>query len=125
MASDSAQRERILSALGRLLAYFGSPIDGLIELEQATLPIGTTVVLVSAGAALNEATIERLIELRRHGCAVHLALTGDANSKIGTETYDLPVYHLGGREVWHELVKHAGDAESADDARNAPLLIMG
>mgnify|MGYP001317827483 CR=1 FL=1 len=125
MASDSAQRERILSTLGRLLAYFGSPIDGLIELEQATLPIGATVVLVSAGAALNEATIERLIELRRHGCAVHLALTGDADSKIGTETYDLPVHHLGGREVWHELVKHAGVAASADDDQSAPLLIMG
>lgn len=125
MASDSAQRERILAALGRLLAYFGSPIDRLIELEQATLPIGATVVLVSAAAALSEATVERLIEMRRHGCAVHLALTGDASSKAGTETYDLSVHHLGGREVWHELVQYAGDAESAGDEQNAPLLVMG
>jgi uncharacterized protein (DUF58 family) len=125
MASDSAQRERILSALGRLLAYFGSPIDGLIELEQATLPIGTTVVLLSAATALSEATVERLIEMRRHGCAVHLTLTGDKSGKVGAETYDLPVHHLGGREVWHELVKYAGDAESAGDDQHAPLLVLG
>jgi hypothetical protein len=31
MASDSGQREQILSALGRLLPYFGSPMDALIE----------------------------------------------------------------------------------------------
>ena len=122
MASDSMQRERILSALGRLLSYYGSPIDALLELEQATLPIGTTVVLVSAGVALSESTIERLIEMRRHGCAVHLALTSDADSKIGTETYDLPVHQLGGREVWHELVRHAGDEEHDDASQSAAIL---
>ena len=124
MASDSAQRERILTALGRLLSYSGSSMDGIIEDEQTALPIGTTVVLVSAGSVLRETTIERLIELRGRGCSVHLMLTGDADSKIGTETYDLPVHHLGGREVWHELVQHAGDEQSDIPGQSsAPLLV--
>src|SRR6266566_691115 len=104
MASDSGQREHILSALGRLLPYFGSPMDALIEAERFTLPLGTTVVLVSAAAVLRETTIENLVDLQTHGAVVHLALTGDADSQVGTGTYDLPVHRLGGREVWHELV---------------------
>src|SRR5207248_4239222 len=52
LASDSAQREHLLSALGRLLPYFGSPMDALIDAERFTLPLGTTVVLVSAAAVL-------------------------------------------------------------------------
>lgn len=124
IASDSAQRERILTALGRLLPYTGSPMDAIIEAEQATLPIGATVVLVSAGSVLREATIERLAEIRRRGCVVHLALTGDADSKIGAETYDLPVHHLGGRDVWHELVQHAGDEQSGIPGQSStPLLV--
>jgi uncharacterized protein (DUF58 family) len=107
LASGSEQGERLLSALGRLVPYFGSPMDSLIEAERATLPIGTTVVLVSAAAALHEATIESLVSLRTHGAIVHLALTGDDESPLGAETYDLPVHRLGGREVWNELVRTA------------------
>lgn len=104
LASGSEQSERILSALGRLVPYFGSPMDVLIDAERATLPLGTTVVLVSAAAVLRETTIESLVDLRTHGAIVYLALTGDSDSKVGAETYDLPVHRLGGRELWHELV---------------------
>jgi uncharacterized protein (DUF58 family) len=107
------QRELLLSALGRLVPYFGSPMDVLIEDERATLPIGTTVILVSAAAALHETTIESLVNLRTHGAVVHLALTGDDESPVGAETYDLPVHRLGGRELWHELVR---TASSEDDS---------
>ncbi len=122
MARDSAQRERILTMLGRLQPYSGSAMDAIIEAEHPALPIGTTVVLVSAGSVLRETTIEQLVELRRHGCAVHLALTGDPDSKIGADTSDLPVHHLGGREVWHELVRNAGDDESGIPGQNTALL---
>ena len=57
MASESSQRELILSALGRLMPYFGSPMDTVIEAERFVLPPGTTVVLVSAAVALRETTI--------------------------------------------------------------------
>ncbi len=109
MASDSGQREQILSALGRLLPYFGSPMNTLIDAERTTLPIGTTVVLVSAAAVLRESAIESLIDLRARGASVDLVLTGDADSRVKVEAYDLPVHRLGGRELWYELVRNAGE----------------
>jgi uncharacterized protein (DUF58 family) len=122
MASESSQRERILSALGRLLPYFGSPMETLIEAERFVLPPGTTVVLVSAAAALRETTIESLVDLRTHGAVVHLALTGDAESKVGADIYDLPAHRLGGREVWHELITTVDDERHENSGRSATSL---
>jgi uncharacterized protein (DUF58 family) len=124
MANDSGQREQILSALGRLLPYFGSPMDALIEAERFTLPIGTTVVLVSAAAVLRETTVENLVDLRTHGAVVHLALTGDTDSKVGTDTYDLPVHHIGGREVWHELVTAVNNERRENIGRSSKSLYL-
>ncbi len=64
LASDGGQRERILSALARLLPYFGSPMDRVIDAERFTVSGGTTVVLVSTAAVLSEATIDSLLNLR-------------------------------------------------------------
>jgi uncharacterized protein (DUF58 family) len=122
LASDSAQREQLLSALGRLLPYFGSPMDALIEAERFALPIGTTVVLVGAAAALRESTVESLVDLRTYGAVVHLALTGDPDGKVGAETYDLLVHHLGGRKVWRELTKSIGDERDDTIGRSATSL---
>lgn len=122
MASESSQRERILSALGRLLPYFGSPMDTLIEAERFVLAPGTTVVLVSAATALRETTVESLVDLRAHGAAVHLALTGDAESQPGADTYDLPIHHVGGREVWHQLVTTIDDERRENAGRSAASL---
>ena len=124
MARGNGQREQILSALGRLLPYFGSLMDALIDAERFTLPLGTTVVLVCATAVLREETVESLVDLRAHGAAVHLALTGDPESKVGAETYDVPVYRLGGREVWHELTRNAGDEGHDDIGRSRASLYL-
>jgi uncharacterized protein (DUF58 family) len=124
MASDSGQREQLLSALGRLLPYFGSPMDALIEAERFTLPLGTTVVLVSTAAVLRETTIENLVDLRMHGAVVHLALTGDADSTVGTDTYDLSVHHIGGREVWHELVTAVSNEKHEHTGRSSKSLYL-
>ena len=122
LASDSAQCEHLLSALGRLLPYFGSPMDALIDAERFTLPLGTTVVLVSAAAVIRETTVESLVDLRTHGAAVHLALTGDPETKVGTDTYDLPVHRLGGREVWHELIRSSSDERHENIGRSTASL---
>jgi len=124
MASDSGQREQILSALGRLLPYFGSPMDALIEAERFTLPIGTTVLLVCAAAVLRETTVENLVDLQTHGAVVHLALTGDADSAVRTDTYDLPVHHIGGREVWHELVTAVSNEKHEHIGRSSKSLYL-
>jgi uncharacterized protein (DUF58 family) len=121
----SQQRERLLSALSRLIPYFGSPMETLIEGERANLPVGTTVVLVGAAAALSEATVESLIDLRSHGAVVHLALTGDPDIAVATDTYDLPVHRIGGRELWHELISTIGDGEQADAGRSTTSIHLG
>ncbi|MBV9231510.1 MAG: DUF58 domain-containing protein [Chloroflexi bacterium] len=105
---DHGQYERLLSTLARLVPAAHTPIERCIEMEDTMFPPGTTVILVSAASTLNEATVERLLDLRRGGVAVHLALTGNTeNTK--TETYDLPIHFLGGREKWHELIRTVGD----------------
>jgi hypothetical protein len=97
-------------------------MDALIEAERFALPIGTTVVLVSAAAALRESTVESLVDLRAHGAVVHLALTDDPDGNVGAETYDLPVHHLGGREVWRELTRSIGDERNETIGRSATSL---
>jgi uncharacterized protein (DUF58 family) len=110
ITSNSRQRERLLSALGRLLPYSGSSMDALIDAEHVPIATGTTILLISAAAIVSATTIERLLYLRKRGAAVHLALTGDDASVVGTDTYDLPVHHLGGREKWHELTRSINNA---------------
>ena len=51
-------------------------------------------------------------------------LGGDPESKVSAETYDVPVHRLGGREVWHELTRNAGDEGHDDIGRSrAPLYL--
>lgn len=112
-AREHGQYERILSTLACLVPNYNAPIERFIDTEEAMFPLGTTIVLVSAASTLNEATIERLLERQIRGGTVHLVLTGDlAADKELTETYDLPVHHIGGKEQWHELVRTVGNGKS-------------
>jgi hypothetical protein len=114
-ASDHGQRQRLLLALARLLPYLGEPIDQLLEEERDLLPRETTVVLVSATAALTSATIERLVDRKQHGINVHFVLIGDPEQQGKQETYDVPVSYIE-REVWHELVKTHDEAGRSSTA---------
>ena len=53
-----------------------------------------------------------------------IALTGDADSQVGTDTYDLPVHRLGGREVWHELVTTVSNERHEHSGRSAKSLYL-
>ncbi len=101
---DAGQQERLLSTLARLLPSYNSVIERVIETEEDMFPLGTTVVLISAASTLNDATVERLLDLRVRGAAIHLVLTGDAEHELVAETYDLPLHYPGGKERWHALV---------------------
>ncbi|HEV2660996.1 MAG TPA: DUF58 domain-containing protein, partial [Ktedonobacteraceae bacterium] len=101
---DADQQERLLSTLARLLPSHNSVIERVIETEERMFPLGTTVVLISAASTLNDATVERLLDLRVRGAAIHLVLTGDAEHELVAETYDLPLHYPGGKEKWGELV---------------------
>ena len=105
LARSHQQRERILSVLGQLVSYFSTSIHTLLEEARRSLPVGTTVVLVSAARALQEETVACLLDMRLHGAAVHIVVVGDEEDQAREETYDIPVHHAGGREKWHELVE--------------------
>ena len=111
-ALDHGQYERLLSLLARLAPYENIPLENIIDREDAMFSLGTTVILVSEGTTLTAATVERLLDLRTRGLAIHLALTGDLEGKSMTGTYDLPVHYLGGRRKWHELIKNFADEKS-------------
>lgn len=107
-ASDHSQYERILSTAACLIADSNTPIERFIEKQDEMFAIGTTVVLVSAATSVNEPTIERLLDLRTRGAAVHLVLTGEQEAVNKVEAYNLPVHYPGGREKWHELTSTIG-----------------
>jgi uncharacterized protein (DUF58 family) len=112
-SSRPEQFPRMLEALGRLIPYFGSPIEQLFLTEQARLPIGSTVVLISTAAAVTPTLIETLLQVRARGHAVALLLAGDAP----IEASGLLVYRLGAEEVWHEIVAQTtGQDKSQQEA---------
>jgi uncharacterized protein (DUF58 family) len=126
------QLPHVLDALARLQPYFGFAMERLIAREEHQLPLGATIVVISAAAALHPQTVAQLERLRRRGANVALLLTGEEPAQTGS----LLSYRLGGKEAWHDLVTFAlgGNADGAnpsgphDDAgtrrhdagRNAP-----
>jgi uncharacterized protein (DUF58 family) len=111
-ASDYGQYERILSHLARLVPRFHTPIERIMDTEDTMFPLGTTIVLVSAKTSLNAATIERLLDLRARGAVAYLVLTGEPDTAPATDTYDMPLHYVGGKEKWHELISTVGEQKS-------------
>lgn len=111
-ALDAQQQERLLSTLARLIPRTNTTMERLIDIDDSMLLPGTTIVLVSAASSLTDGVVERLDDIRRRGTSVHLALTGAQAGQALPETYTLPVYHLGGKETWHEIVRNVGDTQA-------------
>ncbi len=108
---DYGQYEHILSTLAQLAPNYTTRIELLLTTEETMFPLGTTIVLVSATSALTDDTLEQLVELRRAGAVVYLALIGHRDAKTSLETYNLPIHYVGGSEKWHELVATVSTAK--------------
>jgi len=78
---------------------------------------------VSAASSLDEGTIERLLEMRKRGNAVYLALADDTDDEKRIPTWDLPVYLLGGKEEWRELVQTGSDEKPTGNAPASASLL--
>jgi uncharacterized protein (DUF58 family) len=118
-AIDEGQYERLLSMLARLVPRHTMLMEETIEMEQHLFQPGTVVVLVSAAKAVSEETAGRLLDMRKRGVAVQLALTGEVSDITTIEAYDLPIQYLGGSEQWHELIEAANDDKSSTIGINA------
>ena len=107
---------RLLEALARLQPYFGVAMERLIRREQHNLPMGATIVVISAAPALRPNTVALLERLRRRGYVIAVLLTGKQTAETGT----LVTYRLGGEEAWHALTefasrKYAHDSDGTGD----------
>jgi uncharacterized protein (DUF58 family) len=107
-SSRPEQLPRVLEALARLIPYFGSSLEEILAAEQPSLPVGTTMVLVSAAAAITPTLATAALQARARGYAVVFLLSGDAP----VEAPGVPIYRLGTEEVWHEIVAEATQQES-------------
>lgn len=96
---DSHQLTQILEALAWMEADGPWTLSALLELEANTLPYGASIVVVTA--LLNDQLLRILIELRRRDYGVTLVALGAA--QLNKNLPGVRYYHLGGREVWHEL----------------------
>jgi hypothetical protein len=121
-ASDHGHYERLLSALARLVPKYYGSIGTLMDMEESMFPLGTTILLISAASSLDEGTIERLVDLRLRGAAIHLILTGNPEASVNIETYDLPVHAIGGKEKWHELIRTVGNEKSGTVGTSTSIL---
>jgi uncharacterized protein (DUF58 family) len=105
-SADAEQYEEILTTMARLVPQYHAPIEYILEQERHLFIRGTTVLFVGAANTLSEKTIEQLQELTLYGNAIQLVLAGETQQaeEHPIDTYDLPVYFIGGRERWHELI---------------------
>jgi uncharacterized protein (DUF58 family) len=112
-AQDHEQYTEILTTLARLVPNYNTPIEHVIEQEEEMLQPGSTILLVSSLSTLSETTIEQLLQLRARGNSVSLVLVGILlPGQEMVETFDLPVFMIGGREKWHELIRTVGEGKS-------------
>ena len=121
-SSDDGQYERLLSTLGRLVPQYRGSIGTVMDMEERMFPFGTTVLLVSATSSLDKGTIERSLDLRMRGTAVHLVLTGNSDAGETVETYDFPVHYVGGKEKWHELIRTVGNEKNGAVGTSSSIL---
>jgi uncharacterized protein (DUF58 family) len=106
-AANAAQKERILTALARIQPVEDAPIERVIDLHRRMFTMGTTVILVCTPRSLREEVIITLLELRRHGLNPHLVLLSTPGFPTTTNTYDLPIHFVGGKDKWNGFINSA------------------
>jgi uncharacterized protein (DUF58 family) len=88
----------ILDALACLSPYGNASMAGLLSTAARTLPLGTTVVVISSN--VSEYLIESLLSVRAGGHAVSLLAMGET----GPARVDgIATYWIGGQRAWHDL----------------------
>lgn len=100
-ASGPVHTRRVLATLAELLPYKNISLAKTITLYRALFVPGTTILVVSAAASLEEETISLLLDLQQRGIPSSLFVTGEG--KIPA-CENLPVQHIGGKDMWYELI---------------------
>jgi uncharacterized protein (DUF58 family) len=94
------QLVRILEALAQLHQVESMPMTRYIREEAASLPWGSTLVVISAQP--DEKLLATLLDLKRVGRSVTLIVIGREVKEVDASHF--PVYHVSGDVAW-ELIK--------------------
>lgn len=107
-APGSEQYANILTTLASLAPARHAPLEHVIDTQYALFARGATILLVGSINTLSTHMLDRLWERQRRGCSVVLVLAGEQGADPDLpDTADFPVYRLGGKEKWHELINAA------------------
>ncbi len=98
-ASNEEQRKRIMEVLARIQPYFGSSIEDVLEAERTRLPIGATIVIITA--TISDRLLDTLAHMKQSGHAVTIVFTGD--SPLPMRMAGVTIYAIGGEDAWKEL----------------------
>jgi uncharacterized protein (DUF58 family) len=96
----SQQDRDILTALAGLRAFRGMPFDSMLHRMRPSLPLGATVVAITAQA--RQPVYEAIAALEETGHGVLLLTVGDEKPEVPEQ---LTSHHLGGKDAWHRLEK--------------------
>jgi uncharacterized protein (DUF58 family) len=89
----------MLEAMARLEEDGLWSLATILELEATALPYGTTVVAITP--LTNDRLLKALLGLQRREYGVTLLTLGE--TPLTLRLPGIRTYHIGGREVWHEL----------------------
>ncbi len=93
-----SQAQVLLERLAALEGFRGRRFEDMLWDVRRSLPLGTTVVAISATP--QPATLEALAAMQEAGHPVTLLTIGETPPEIPAS---LPTHHLGGRDAWHRL----------------------
>jgi len=109
------QLMRVLEALAQLHQVESLPMTRYIREEAASLPWGSTLVVVSAQP--NETLLATLLDLKRVGRSVTLIVIGNEVEEVNASHF--PVYYVSDKTGWELIqgitLKNELDAEKHED----------
>ena len=98
-ANGGEQRKRLMEALARVQSFFSSSMEEMIQSEQAHLPAGATVVVITS--TISDPLLDALKRLRQAGHSVTILLI--SNQPVASRLAGIPVHSIGGEETWNQL----------------------
>jgi uncharacterized protein (DUF58 family) len=105
-ALEDEHYANILTTLARLVPTGHTLLERVMETEYTLFSQGATILLIGSMNTLRASVLDQLRERQRWGCAVILVLVGDQEAGQDLpDTEDFPVYYLGGKEKWRELIR--------------------
>jgi uncharacterized protein (DUF58 family) len=106
-SQQPTQRERLLESLALLPQDHGVAMEPVLLAYRRQFVAGTTVVFIGTAHALTPEVCAQLSDLRRRDVAAHVALVGDQGIAAQLPALDVPIHHIGGREMWHAIIAAA------------------